>query len=111
MAAITNIALTGTASRAIGQHVSRISLTPDEVFAVYYAASFTNKDGTPVDGFLPGYMVGPWPSKLLSPKWLVVRLGGREFNLMPRFEWNASDKYLMDLISEPYGLFSIQPQR
>ncbi len=83
---------------------------PRDVIALVYMSSFINRDGTPVDGFAPGYMVGPLGAKYLSDRWILARQDGlREFYVDPRGEWGDADAMSIDLAATKYAMFSIVP--
>lgn len=104
----TNIVITDTARRVLERSKSNVKPAPGSVFAMCYESAFTNRDGTTLEGFVPGYAVVCWPNDHIGPAWLLVLLtGGIEFYLMPRFKWLATETYVMDLASAEYETFSI----
>lgn len=110
MLLLTNISITDRAAAVLQQEKLAFRARRGDVFALVYMFSFVNADGTIVEGFRPGYMAGPWPVEYLSARWAVARLpDGIEFHFMPRFEWNARARYIMDLVSPSLELFSIGP--
>ena len=110
MIRITNIWATDSAYKVLRERRAKFKPRGDDVFALTYMSSFTNRDGTTVEGFRPGYAISPWPLEYISPNWAVVQLpGGTEFHLMPRFKWSARERYIMDLVSPSLELFSIAP--
>lgn len=110
MMLIENISITDKARQVLDARKSLFKLRKSDVFALTYESSFTNRDGTTVEGFLPGYAISSWPLGYIGPAWMVVQLpGGTEFHLMPRFKWSAREHYIMDLVSPSLELFSIGP--
>lgn len=110
MLSITNISITAKAREVLDRRRASFKPRPKDVFAFAYTSSFTNRDGTPVEGFVPGYAISSWPLDYIGPTWVVVRLAhGTEFHLMPMFRWSAGERYLMDLLSLQHEIFSIVP--
>jgi len=108
MRRVTNISITGEAVSNLRREVATFEPRPGEVFALIFMFSFTNPDGTPVDGFRPGFMAGPWPIENIGPSWLVAELtDGTPFHFRPREEWNPRENYLIDAVGP---LFSIEAQ-
>ncbi len=106
----TNIVITDAARRVLERSKSNFKPAPGSVFAICYESAFTNRDGTTVEGFVPGYAVVSWPNDHIGPGWLLVLLApGIEIYLMPRFEWLATETYVMDLLSAQHATFSIGP--
>ena len=90
------------------------SCKPNEggVIALVFLAGFANKDGSPVDGFAPGYMVVPMERRYLYDHWIHARpLGLPEFHIDLRTEWNGLDGLVIDLAATTYAIFSIAPDR
>jgi hypothetical protein len=58
--------------------------------------SFTNADGTTVDGFLPGYAIDIEQSKPVGMHWLQVQVDGIEFWFMPRERLRPELTYAVD---------------
>ena len=97
MLRVTNISITKRAASVLSREWARFKADPGEAFALIYVSSFTNADGTTVDGFRPGYMAGPLYVKGLGSNWALARLpDGLEFYFNPRFKWSASDRYVVD---------------
>lgn len=106
----TNIVITHAARRVLDRCKANFKPAPGSVFAICYESAFTNRDGTTVAGFVPGYAIASWPSDHIGTGWLVVLLAhGAEFYLMPRFKWLATEAYKMDLLSAQHAIFSIGP--
>jgi hypothetical protein len=104
----TNIVIADAARRVLERSKSNFQPAPGSVFALCYEPAFINRDGTTVEGFVPGYAVVSWPNDHIGPGWLLVLLArGIEFYLMPRFKWRATETYVMDLASAEYETFSI----
>lgn len=60
--------------------------------------------------FVPGWQVGALRNDSLGADPLVVLLAhGTTFHLMPRFGWDAGERYVMDLLSLEHGIYAITP--
>lgn len=104
---ITNISIADRATSVLRREHARIKLGRGDVFALVYVFTYTNPDGTTVDGFQPGYMAGPWPINLLTDRWALARPSDHpEFHFLPKFTWSAQAWYIVDLVG---GLFQIGP--
>lgn len=111
MIRIANISITKRAAELLDCHrVLFKPRDPGDVFALTYMSSFTNADGTSVAGFAPGYTPDSIAPVALSDIWALAQpLGAPEFLFMPRFVWSASALYGIDIASEVFQLFSIEP--
>lgn len=110
MMPITNISITDKAATEFLRQRSTFKPRRGDVFALVYMFSFTNADGTAVEGFQPGYAAGPWPVDYLSSRWVVAQLpDGTEFHFMPKFKWSAREWYVVDMAGPVFPLFSIGP--
>lgn len=90
---IENIVITDTAKRALDARKALLELRKGDAFALTYESSFTNRDGTTVEGFVPGYAISSWPLSYVGPSWVMVKLAhGTEFHLMPMFRWSAGER-------------------
>ena len=107
---VTNITITDAARLVLDRRHSLFKPGAKGVFALSYTASFTNPDGTTVNGFVPGWQVCGWSRSYLGDDPLVVRLAhGMEFHLIARWGWNVKERYVMDLLSLQHEIFSITP--
>ena len=107
---VTNITISEVARRVLDRRKSLFKAGPLGVFALSYTSGFTNPDGTPVRGFVPGWQVCGIALKYLGPDPLVVMLPhGTTFHLMPRLGWEARKRYEMDLLSSEHEVYSITP--
>jgi hypothetical protein len=105
MILIKNISLTRRAAADFQRQRLAFKAGPGEVFALVWVSSFANADGTAVAGFEPGYMCGPIYSRGLVSPWALAQLpDGSQFHFMPRFQWSAHERYVVD---KPGALFSI----
>ena len=108
MRRVTNISITEEAAVNLRRELATFEPRPCQVFALIYMFRFTNPDGTPVDGFRPGFAAGSWPRKNIGPSWLVAELAdGTELCFRPRGDWNLHQNYLVDTVGP---LFSIQAE-
>lgn len=107
---VTNISITDRAARLLGrERVERTRLAPDDVFTLDYISSFTEPDGTTVDGFRPGYSAGYARAGDVRADWLRLRLpDGTALCFWPRFGWDAEGHYVLDVISERYAILSLE---
>ena len=109
MLRIKNIAITDNARQVLDRRRPLFKLRAEDVFALCYTSRFINRDGSTVEGFVPGYAISSWPKSYIGPSWALVKLAhGTEFHLMPRFVWQAEARYVMDLVSLPHEIFSIE---
>jgi hypothetical protein len=110
---ITNISISDRAAEVLDR--LRVMFRPQEpgdVFALAYMSSFTEADGTTVNGFRPGYTVHSLaPEGLASSYVLAQPAGAPQFYFMPKFDWSADEQYLIDLASERFEMFSIAPAK
>jgi hypothetical protein len=111
MIRITNISVTERALPVLRKQRERFRpRDPGDVFALAYMSSFTNPDGSSVAGFSPGYMRHSVSPKERGEMWALAQpLDGVDFLFMPKFKWSADDQYIIDLVSEKFELFSIEP--
>jgi hypothetical protein len=111
MLLITNISVASVASKVLRQQRAKFRpRQPGDVLALLYTSSFTNPDGTTVAGFRPGYMVVSHSPVGLADHWVRARLSdGSDFLFMPKFRWVADEHYVVDMASEVFALFSIEP--
>jgi hypothetical protein len=111
MIVIENISLTEQAAPVLRRQTKGFRpYEPGDVFGLVYTSSFTNADGTTVDGFRPGYSTYSVSPQGRSNVWALARpSGGPEFLFMSRFIWSADEHYVIDLASEKYELFSTGP--
>ena len=107
---ITNISISPAATLVLDQERATFKRHGSDVFALIYMFSFINADGTAVADFHPGYTAGAWGAEYLGAKWALARLPhGLEFYFLPRFEWKVHERYVVDIVSHRYALFSIGP--
>lgn len=79
-----------------------------DVFALVYMSSFTNPDGTTVEGFRPGYTADSHSPEGLSDIWTLAQLiDGPDFLFMPKFKWNPGEEYVVEMASDVFAIFSI----
>jgi hypothetical protein len=108
---ITNIAITPAAHRILREE--RACFEPrreGDVFGLVYMFMFTDPDGTPVAGFRPGYSVESVSPVDEGDHWAMAQLiDGPDFVFLPRFEWNPTEQYIVDVASSAFRLFSIVP--
>lgn len=111
MIRITNIWATDRAYEVLRER--RAKFRPrhrGEVFALSYMVSFTNADGTTVDGFRPGYVVDSHSLEGLDGTWAFAQLiDGPDFLFMPKFKWRSDGDYVVDMASDVFAIFSIGP--
>lgn len=111
MLRIANISITERAAELLDRH--RVLFKPrdsGDAFALTYISSFTNADGSGVEGFSPGYTPDSVSPVALGDMWALAQpSGASEFLFMPRFVWSASEFYGIDIASEVFQLFSIGP--
>jgi len=89
MPLVTNIAITDVARAVLDRRKSLLKPDPVGVFALSYWASFTEPDGTPVKGFVPGWIGGGVEPRYLGNDPLFVVLPhGTSFYLQPRERWD-----------------------
>ena len=111
MLRITNISITERAASLLRelQETFRPRVAGD-VFAMAFMSSFVEADGTRVKEFRPGYIRHSVSPLERGAMWAVAQPGnGIEFLFMPKFQWRAEQRYVIDLISEKLQLFSIGP--
>ena len=78
--------------------------------ALVYIASFLDRDRTPIEGFAPGYIVGPLGSEYVSERWIRAKQSGLpEFYVDPRGGWGGASAMSIDLAATKYAMFSIVP--
>lgn len=95
---VSNLTVTERAAEILRLEAAK--LVAGRVLALHFMVSFTNRDGTAVVGFVPGYTVDRVDDGPFGDNWLMVRLpqiGGVHF--MPKFEWRADQSYVLDQAS------------
>lgn len=110
MRRITNISITDRAAVMLDCQLVMARPRPGEVFTLWYMSSYTNPDGTTVEGFRPGYAPGFTEAERITESWVSVQLPNRpQFCFWPRFGWDPGRDYVVDVLNEPLVLFSIEP--
>lgn len=100
MKAIDNVVITARAVARFKRELERRETRSGEVIALHYMTSFTNADGTTVDGFAPGYVIDRVADRRFGDQWLMAQLpDGTAFRFMPKFDWRAGETYVVDLAS------------
>ncbi len=100
MKIVTNVVVADRAAAILASEVKKRRPGSRDVLALHFMASFTNADGTTVDGFAPGYTIDYVPDRDFSDDWLLARLpDGTAFRFMPKFEWSADRRYVVDQVS------------
>jgi hypothetical protein len=62
--------------------------------------TFTDADGSSVDGFAPGYTIDFVRRPPAGDNWVRARLpDGTAFHFMPKFRWSPDESYLVDQAS------------
>lgn len=109
MLRITNISISDRAAEVLDRlWVTFRPQEPGDVFALAYMSSFTEADGSTVDGFRLGYAAYFLAPDGLAGVWLIAQpAGAPQFYFMPKFGWSADERYLIDLASEKFETFSI----
>ncbi|MDR3475198.1 MAG: hypothetical protein P4M09_26400 [Devosia sp.] len=104
---VTNFSIIERAAIVLDRQKVMARLGPNDIFALVYTVSFTNPDGTTVEGFRPSYAAATM--EMDDPEgWVLAHLpGGMEFCL-PRNKWDEGEHYIVDLVSDPLSLFSIE---
>jgi hypothetical protein len=105
---ITNITITDHAAEVYDLELLRHQVKADEVVELGRMVAATDRDGVTLEGFLPGYALGPKRRKDVGPgDVLAVLPNGMQFYFWPRFEWGPDERYVVDIASEAFRLFSI----
>jgi hypothetical protein len=109
---IKNIEITQKALERLRREFARTKPRAGEERTFVFVSSYTNKDGTPLKGFSPGYMVGTLPSvHFTAPAWaLAVLPYGLSLYFIPKFRWSVRDRYIIEPVDGDYALFSIGPK-
>jgi hypothetical protein len=104
---VYNISITDRAAKFLREDRARSRLDAGDVLAFGFISRFVNADGSTVHGFEPGYMATAQPASEVSESDLVAQLpDGTVFYFMPKFQWEAEEHYLVDLVG---FMFSIGP--
>lgn len=113
MLRITNFSVSDRAAEVLDRlWVTFRPQEPGDVFALGYMSSFTEADGTTVDGFRLGYTACSLAPDGLTNVWLIAPpAGAPQFYFMPKFDWSADEHYHVDLASEAFETFSIGPAK
>lgn len=107
---VTNITISEVARQVLDRRKALFKASPHGVLALSYTSSFTNRDGSTVEGFVPGWQVCSIALRYLGPDPLMVMLPhGTTFHLMPRLGWEAGERYAMDLLSPEHEVYAITP--
>jgi hypothetical protein len=109
MLQINDIAISPAAWSVLDRLLLPFAAREDAPVLVYWSR-FVEPDGTTVAKFQSGY--GFFPSRIedLSPDCGVLQFPGRRsLYLVPRTGWDAAAHYRVDLISERFAVFSIDP--
>jgi hypothetical protein len=94
---VVKLSTTARADAALRLAFADFEPEQGSALALVYTSSFTDRDGTAVRGFRPGYLPTPWPKAYLGSDWIRARIiDGGEFYLMPRFRWRVENGYLLD---------------
>ena len=110
MRRVENITIAERALATLRAELSACRLGRGDVAVLVYVFTYTNADGTTVQGFWPGYMVGPWPADQLTDRYLELRSPGVvPFYFLPKFAWTAEARYRVDLVAPGARMFSIGP--
>jgi hypothetical protein len=110
MQRITNVSLTDRARELLRRRLAKFRpRAPDrDLFALVYTSTFTNRDGTTVEGFVPGYAPVPWPAENAGPDCVAAHpIDGPDFIIVPPFKWRADDHYVVDVASDVFPTLSI----
>jgi hypothetical protein len=108
MRRVTNISITQRAAALLDvERIARTRLMADDVFTLCYISNFTEPDGTSVEGFRPGYSAGYARAGDVGENW--VEASGADLCFRPRFGWDAYRRYMLDVASERYRIFSVEP--
>jgi hypothetical protein len=100
MLQVDNIAVTDRALEIFRQAQARHQFNPRLLIALYYMPSFTNADGSDVEGFVPGYTIDFVVQPPPGDHWILARLpDGTEFRFMPKFTWRSQESYVVDQAS------------
>ncbi len=100
MRQIHNITLTDPAWAIIRMQKARHQPSAELSIVLYYMPSFTNADGTNVEGFAPGYTIDFVVQPPAGDNWLKARLpDGTDFQFMPKFSWHPDESYVVDQAS------------
>jgi len=85
-------------------------MQPGDLFALVYMSRFASADGLTASRFVPGYVAYPDPLRNPSAAWALAHLqDGFEFCFIPKFRWDANQRYLVDIASKSYATLSIGP--
>lgn len=97
---IDNITVTDLAWAIINKQRARHQPNAELSIVLYYMPSFTNADGTNVEGFAPGYTIDFVVRPPAGDNWIKARLpDGAEFQFMPKFGWRPDESYVVDQAS------------
>lgn len=97
---VDNVTVTDKAWTIIRRARARHRSDPALMIALYYMPSFTNADGSNVEGFVPGYTIDFIAQLPPGDHWVVARLpDGTEFRFMPKFTWHPHESYVVDQAS------------
>jgi hypothetical protein len=108
MLQIDNIIVTDRAWAIFRREQARHQSSARLLIALYYMPTFTNPDGSNVEGFAPGYTIDFVAQPPPGEQWVKARLpDGTAFQFMPKFTWRADESYVVDQASS-YTL-SISP--
>lgn len=89
------------------RHASGASLS----IVLYYMPTFTNADGTTVDGFAPGYTIDLVTQSPAGDHWHRASLpDGATFLFMPRFTWRPDEQYVVDQASAYTLSIELEPR-
>jgi hypothetical protein len=112
MRTVEAISVTSRAATVLQHELEACKPSHGGVVALVYIASFVNKDGSPVRGFAPGYMVGPLERRYLYDQWIHARPRGLpEFYIDLRAEWSGVGGLVIDLAATTYAMFSVSPEQ
>ncbi|MEO7223446.1 MAG: hypothetical protein ABIY37_13325 [Devosia sp.] len=100
MQQIDNVIVTDRAWAIFRQQQARHESNLGLSIALYYMPTFTNADGTSVEGFAPGYTIDFVVQPPSGDNWVMARLlDGTEFQFMPNFAWRPDESYVVDQAS------------
>ena len=108
MRQIKNVTITDRAMPVLVRELLACRPRAEEVRGMVYVTTYKDRHGDTVEGFLPGYMVGPWQEALLSQRWVLADIQGvAPFHFLPRSRWTDESGFVLDLLAPTSAMFSI----
>ncbi len=105
----SNTQITDRALALLRREIAATKIGPGETVALVYFSEYVDRDRKTLDGFRPGYGAMAWRADQMHD-WRVAQLpDGTTLPFFARFKMATDTRYSIDIASDAFGLFSIDP--